>query len=98
MALVRPFAGGSSVKSTYWSDRMASTNALRIAGSPGATTIDAEADAAEAPRWGVLLIAVMGLPEVEEAVGSVLLPRPSPARTEADGRRMVPSPVGSRGA
>ena len=95
MALVRPFAGGSSVKSTYWSDSMASTNALRIAGSPGATTIVVEVDPAEAPRWGVLLIAVMGLPNVEEHVGSVLLPRPSPARTDAEGRRIVPSPVGS---
>ena len=38
------------VKSTYWSDRIASTSALRIAGSSAATTMEIEVAAAEAPR------------------------------------------------
>ena len=50
MALVRPLAGGNSVKSTYWSDRIASTSAFRIAGRPAATTMEVEVAAAEAPR------------------------------------------------
>ena len=50
MASVPRLARESSVKSTYWLDRMVSTSALRIAGSPAATTMEAVVAAAEAPR------------------------------------------------
>ena len=56
------------MKSTYWSETMASTNTLQIAASPRATTIDVEIDVTEAQRLGLLLIAVMGLLKVKEAV------------------------------
>ena len=83
-ALVRPFAGGSSVKSIYWPARMLSISPFLSPGRPGAITTGLPADSTE-DGIGPWIAGVVDGPRPRlakaDALGSI--PKLVPAREKA---------------